>query len=195
MKYFFLILALLLPQSCRQSTDDASRSIIDGTWETACVVNLDRTSQKVRYTFLITNVVTRVQNQFSDTACSVPRGTVVHTGIFELAVRTEVSLYEIDLFFRDVYATPANEEGALAWNAQTFCGLTRWLPREDIEVTSYTDPNCGVFGTSQIEYRDLIQVDANSRLVFGSVISNLAPRPEAVDATNPLFIFNMLKTQ
>ncbi len=193
MKYLFLIFAFLLPQSCRQSTDDASRSIIDGTWETACVVNPDRTSQKVRYTFLITNVVTRVQNQFSDTACSVPRGTVVHTGIFELAVRTEVSLYEIDLFFRDVFATPANEEGATAWNAQTFCGLTRWLPREDEEVTSLTDPNCGVFGTSNIEYRDLIQVVPDTRLTFGSTISHNAPRPEAVDANNPLYVFNLVK--
>jgi hypothetical protein len=191
-KSILLVVALLLSWSCRQSTDEASRSVIDGNWETDCLRNADGSSQKLRYAFLITNAVTRTQSQFSDPACAVPRGTVVHTGIFELAVRTEVSLYDIDQFYRKVYATPADAAGAAAWNAQAFCGLTRWVARGDEEVTPMNDPNCGVFGTSLIEYRDLVQVEPNTTLTFGSSLRHQVPRPDAVDASNPLLVFHFV---
>lgn len=187
-----LLLLLLVPAlfSCKGDDEEAaSRSVIDGVWESACVPNADESSQQIRYTFFVNNAAVRQVDYYADAACTVARGKLVHEGTYALAVREELNVYDIDFFFDKATAIPATAEGAAAWNTQHFCALTRWLPLVDEEVISQSDPACGVFGVSRIEYRDLIRVDEEKTLIFGTQLNHLIPRPTSVDASNPLNAF------
>lgn len=189
--FFWFFFALLV--SCRSDQDEASRSVIDGVWESGCVSAAAQSSQRIRYSFFANNTVQRVAEFFADSNCATSRGTLSHIGVFEIAVRTDVSDYEIDLFFREVVGVPTDEAGAAAWNTQNFCGLTRWLARVDENVIAQTDPACGVYGVSRIEYRDLLSLEPGERLVFASQLNHAVPRPDAIEGEDAARVFHYLR--
>lgn len=188
MKYLWLFLALTL--GCRQASNEASRSVIDGLWESDCVTAVDQSSQVIRYSFFTNNTVQRIAQFYADPACVLPRGTLSHNGVYAIAVRTDTSAYELDLFFHEALGIPADAAGALAWNSQAFCGIGRWRAQETENVIFETDPACSVFGVSPMEYRDLIRLEPEDRLLFGAQLNHLIPRPTAVDASDPLRVFH-----
>lgn len=179
--------------ACGSSDPTApSRSVIDGTWATACVARDDQSSHKITYSFFENNTLIRLEEFFVDIACAQSLGTLRHEGVYAISVRQQVDVYDVDMQLNKVLARPSSAEGASVWNTAQFCGLTRWLSELEEEVISQSDPACGVFGVSRIDYFDLVEVDNDKSLTFGSRINHSEPRPNQVNASSPANVFKFI---
>ncbi len=186
-----ILLNLTLLLSCRESSDLTSQTIITGAWTSACLPSegSNKTSQ-IRYNFGDNHTVVRKQVFYSDGSCGDAEGEISHRGAYSLEVRTEVSVYNIDMFFSDVRATPLSIAGVSDWRAQGFCGTADWELNLAKNISGLKAAECLSFGTKRIEYRDLVELTPDQRLSFASTLSNLTPRPSAMPPTNPLGDFS-----
>ncbi len=194
MKRPFLVFMLIVTaMSCRQSNDEKSRSILAGKWGSGCLpIAGALPSIKVQYHFFDGASVERSQQYYRDAECKELAGEFIHRGDFALEVRSEINVFNIDMFLNRVRASALTAEGASLWNTLKLCDIEDWAIDQERDVLGNTDPSCLSFGTTRIEYRDLVEVEGERSIIFGQTLGHLTPRPDKIKASEADVSFSFL---
>lgn len=179
--------------SCGASKDEGSRSILSGSWGSACLPSAGaQPAIRIQYHFENDHSVLRQQQYFLDSGCQELAGEIAHRGRFALEVRSEVSLFNIDMFFSEVKAKAASAAGVSLWNTLKLCGFEDWTLAAERNVLGNAAEACLSFGVQEIAYRDVVNVLAEQRITFGQSLGHLTPRPDTVMPTDPSAIFSFI---
>jgi hypothetical protein len=112
----FLTVPLSFLLSCRDMKEGDSRSVLGGTWESECVASSGiMPFAQVQYRFADDHSVTRSEKFYLDSSCQNLLGEIVHRGEFALEVRSELNVYNIDMFMTAVEATPKSTSAVELW--------------------------------------------------------------------------------
>ncbi|RYZ56959.1 MAG: hypothetical protein EOP07_11225 [Proteobacteria bacterium] len=180
---FCLPILLSLSLSCREPTDEKSRSVLSGDWVSSCFPNTElHPSSIVSYSFDDEHGVVRTQDLYTDLACQNLAGRLTHSGEYSLEVRREISLFNVDIEFTKVVATVETNDGLQLWNDQKFCAVEDWQSESTRDLTATAETGCMTYGTAKVEYRDLVEVDGENQIIFGASLSPLIPRPSGIEA-------------
>ena len=195
-KRTLLLSSLFCVTGCRQSTNEPSRTILEGTWGSAClpvaIAGTSTSSSRILYIFNDDHRVVRSLMGFGDASCQDPASNLSHEGIYSLGVRTEVSLFNVDMIFTAVSATPKTEATVALWNTTGFCGQSHWALDESLSILGQGGDACLSFGVSTIEYRDVVEVHSYESLVFGGTLNHLVPRPSAAEPFIADHVFSLI---
>lgn len=188
-----LFIVLALSVGCRQSSDETSRSIIGGKWGSACLPLAGAMpSFKIQYDFFDDHGVLRQQQYYRDANCQELAGEITHRGNFALEVRSEINVFNIDMFFVDVHATARTAEGVTVWNTLKLCGFDDWSLEQEKNVLGNAADACLSFAALRIEYRDVVQVVGEKDIIFGQTLGHLTPRPNKINVFEASEIFSFL---
>lgn len=184
---------LCILAACRQSSDADARSVIGGQWVGSCLpIAGALPSIQVQYQFLNDRSVVRIQKYYRDAACQELAGEVRHRGDFALEVRNEINIFNIDMFFGEVHASAKTPEGVILWNSLKLCGIDDWTLDMERSVLGRPEAECLSFGSQRIEYRDVVEVANESKIIFGQTLSHLTARPDNVSPLLASQVFSFI---
>ena len=191
-----LLCCLFCGPGCRRSTGETSRTILEGTWGSACLpaatAGTPTPSSRIIYTFTDEHRVVRSLLGFGDAGCQDPASSLSHEGTYSLGVRTEVSLFDVDMIFTAVSAIPKTESTVALWNTADFCGQSHWALDKSLSILGQSSDACLSFEVSTIEYRDVVEVHSYESLVFGGTLNHLVPRPSAAEPFIADHVFSLI---
>jgi hypothetical protein len=182
-----IILVLGLGACDSRIQDPPYRSLIDGSWITGCL--LERApfqSRRVSLFFREASSVDREESYFSDSECTQQTGQVHFSGEYELVVTLEDAIYKIDLLFQSLTAQASNGQGQALLERFRYCGIDRWEPGIEQDISQQSSPGCRSFGILPIKNWNLIRVERGRSLVFGSELAHDNLRPTLVEGLQEL---------
>ncbi|WP_132319212.1 hypothetical protein [Pseudobacteriovorax antillogorgiicola] len=157
LRYGILIACLISSCQDERLSDDPTQSLVDGTWQSACLQE-DGRFRMARFQFYYASYAERIDSFYDDECQENLLYETSYNGEYELSVTWASYIHRLRF---DVGQAALRVQDAEAANAQALCGRNTWSEQELSMPELLQLENCPLKFTGGFVYDTLLRVQNN----------------------------------